>query len=1100
MASEVADLWIKLRLLSQGFVQGLQEATAEAETFEGRMESVQSGITKFGKIAAVAVAGAGYAVVKMGADWQQAMIKLTTSAGEAGSVLHGKLTGEIANVSDGLLKIAVATGTSTKAMADAMYYVESAGYHGAEGLNVARIAAEGAKAEGADTAVVANALTTYLHDMGIAASGASSGMNILIAAVARGKTTMNDTAAAVGVLLEAAQAVGIKGPEAMAAFATMTVAGFTAQRAAQDLSHTLLSLQNPTALTVKWMSQMGLSAQDLKSNLGTRGLLGTITEIDQAILTHMGKDGSILMTAFNNSKTAAADLNTMLAQMPTALRNLSTQVEQGTLTAKEYNKITNDMPANLKAQATEFLNLYKNASSFNLALRNGVSGTDTFAGMLRKVLGDQIDTNTALAIGGINLAYFAQSTDAISAAGRNAGKDIETWSTIQQGFNFRMAQAKEAVVTTAIRVGMDLLPKLTSLFDLVVGKGVPVLKDFAEHIKSALNNPELHSAEDFMLGLWRDLVGIFDEARKSVVNLWQAFQPLGKELAGVFLFALKAIAVIVKDIIGPAFQAFTAVLRDHSTIVTILADVVMAGLITKLLYTKTILAVDMFKAFALGITAAINGIRSFAAALGSGEIFTDLRIKAMYAADAVKGLGKAEEDTAAASTAAAGAQGFGAIVGKMAGAIPIIGAVAIGTMGLVSWIDHLGESSKDSTKMLNDMTNQLLDVAGGSQEATNRLVAMALIAAKLGGYGNDLIKPIDNALAQMVQSGNLTQANEALAKIDAQLVAGGQSADGFNKRLTAFNDAVGTYNTQQREAALVTSNTSTSMSDATGVLDGQTGALDGTTNATTALADATASLMQQQQDMTKGLEASRALDDFTRSIQDLTQSFKDNGTALDGNSKAALNNRDALRNSIQSIVDIYNAQSDADKATGAATDRMKAQIKQLINQSTQSDSTRKKIQAYIDTLGLIPKDPIVAKVDADISKAQTKIGILNNELLNLKYGTPDYTGSPPKSSGSGHLKLTNTYGSGGFVTGQKGQPQLAIVHGGEYVVSLEEQQGLGNGSSSGGAYAAGLRGGVTIIVNNQGSVIAERDLRDLVQTLYLQLGGRRSASYAPYKR
>lgn len=58
-----------------------------------------------------------------------------------------------------------------------------------------------------------------------------------------------------------------------------------------------------------------------------------------------------------------------------------------------------------------------------------------------------------------------------------------------------------------------------------------------------------------------------------------------------------------------------------------------------------------------------------------------------------------------------------------------------------------------------------------------------------------------------------------------------------------------------------------------------------------------------------------------------------------------------------------------------------------------------------------------------------------------------------------------------------------------------------SGSITGGR-GAGVSGG-TVIVNNftiQGSVLSERDLRDVVQTQMLQLGARYSSSYTPYKR
>jgi hypothetical protein len=48
-------------------------------------------------------------------------------------------------VSDGVLKITVSTGTSTEQLSSGLYTVESAGFHGAAGLNVLKVAARGAR-------------------------------------------------------------------------------------------------------------------------------------------------------------------------------------------------------------------------------------------------------------------------------------------------------------------------------------------------------------------------------------------------------------------------------------------------------------------------------------------------------------------------------------------------------------------------------------------------------------------------------------------------------------------------------------------------------------------------------------------------------------------------------------------------------------------------------------------------------------------------------------------------------------------------------------------------------------------------------------------
>lgn len=1112
--AEVADLWVKLSLLSTGFSDGIKVASAEAEGFTAKTSNIGEGLAKIAKAGVAAGVGIAAISVRMAGDWQASMIKLTTSAGEAGTVVNGKLTGPIAQVSDGLLKMAVQTGTSTKELASGMYFVESAGFHGAAGLQVMKAAAEGARAEGASLSTVTDALTTALHDMGMGANQSIPMMNMMVRAVGDGKMTMEAFAGSLHSVLPQAHAAGIEFPDVAAAIATMTVAGTSADQATQMLGHTIQSLQNPNAQAVKWMSQMGISATDLTQNLGERGLLGTISMVDQAILQHMGKDGLELQSAFNQSKSAAQDLNIMLSQMPANLRKLAEAVENGTMSAKDFNKVTGDMPANLKAQASEFLTLYKNATSFNSALRGGTPDAMTFAGMLRKVLGDTVDANTALQIGGTNLSYYAQTAKDVAAAGKNAGDNIETWSTIQAGFNFRIDQAKEAIQTTAIRIGTSLLPRMMGLFDLVTSRGGPILHQLETDFRNALDSPAVHQAESTIAEFWHNFVAFLGDARTAVANLRTVVQPIASDI-GVSLFgALKVVGDVLKNVVGPALVLVSGFFQTNSGMIHTLADVALAALIAKLIYTKSLLAIDMFTTFVKGIGTAVVGLVNFGTQVGNGKIFDTIRLKAMYAGDAMRGLAATEGEAGAAAAAASGAAGVGGFaskLGTLVGTGALVGGVVLGLGMVANWISHIGQKSVDTAAEMNQMTSQLLDIAKSGSAANTQLAALAVQGTRLGtSFGNDFFKPIDDALAQMVQSGNLKQAQVAIQSIDDQLRAAGLSTDKFHNALTKFTDAAGLYVNQQREAATATQDSTSATDSSTSALNGNTSALGLNTNnlgdstsATDALANSTSNLMQQQQDMSKGLNADRALDDYNRAVKNLTQSMHDNGTALTGDSDAAMNNRDALRQTVQSIIDNYNAQIQLTGDTDAANKKLHDQISALENQKGMSQQTKDAIKAYIDQLNLIPPN-VTTNVTANTGEAVAKVTALQNKLNFLANsdsggGSGSSKSAPPAPSGGGGGHKLPTYDLGGYVNAPKGQPQLAVVHGGEYILSNDMLDNPGGGS--GGGFNA--VGGGTVVNNYitvQGSILAERDLRDVVETQMLQLGGRRPTTYAAYSR
>lgn len=211
-------------------------------------------------IAAAAMAlGVGIAAAKMAGNFQTGMNTLVTGAGESAANL--KL------VSDGVLQLATDTGTSTKQLTDGMFMIESAGFHGAAGLDVLKNAAEGAKVGNADLKSVANAVTTEMVDYKDKNLSAAAATNILIATVANGKTTMEELSGAMSTILPTASAARIGLIDVQGAMATMTGEGVDAANAATYLRQLIVALQAPSKGTAKALADIGLSTTQVANEM-----------------------------------------------------------------------------------------------------------------------------------------------------------------------------------------------------------------------------------------------------------------------------------------------------------------------------------------------------------------------------------------------------------------------------------------------------------------------------------------------------------------------------------------------------------------------------------------------------------------------------------------------------------------------------------------------------------------------------------------------------------------------------------------------------------------------------------------------------------------
>lgn len=250
----------------------LKATGAETEALSAKVksagESIQGVGTKMLLIGGVLDVGIA-AAATMAANFETATTALVTGAGESQAALGA--------VTQGLLDMAGEVGSTPTDLANGLYMIESAGYHGAEGLKVLKAVAEGAKVGLADQATVADAVTSALNAYKLKADDAVTVTNTLIATVAAGKMHMQDLAGSLGTVLPAASAAGVSLSEVGAAIATMTAQGTPAADAATYLRQTILQLQNPSKKATKALAEIGLSSREVADTLTTKGLAAALS-------------------------------------------------------------------------------------------------------------------------------------------------------------------------------------------------------------------------------------------------------------------------------------------------------------------------------------------------------------------------------------------------------------------------------------------------------------------------------------------------------------------------------------------------------------------------------------------------------------------------------------------------------------------------------------------------------------------------------------------------------------------------------------------------------------------------------------------------------
>lgn len=446
--------------------QARQAAMQQTTTVETEEAAVAAGGLSHGYgIAALGLAAAGGMAVKAAGDFQSSTQHLVTDAGESQKNLQ--------MVQQGILNVATATGTSASQLSDAMYHIESAGFHGAAGLTLLKTAAEGAKVGGADFETVAKTLTGTMNAYNMSGDQATQMMNALISTVGAGDMRMQDLASSLGNVAPLAAAAGISFDQVGGAIATMTAQNMSAQQASQDLAGTIRALSNPNKVAIDEMQQMGIDSNDLAQNLGQRGLTGTLETVTAAIAQHT-QGGQVFIDTLKESKTAAADAKLMIQQLPASIQKAAEGYLQGSVSTQQFNKDIKSLTPEQQHLAQQFEKTAKNTDSFNKLLTSGSPAAQTMNAALSKVLGGATGLNTALMLTGGRMQTFEDNTKTVADALHKGGSQVDNWDKIQGTFNQKLETAKAAVEAAGISLGTVLLPVVSKVAEAITAVVVPM--------------------------------------------------------------------------------------------------------------------------------------------------------------------------------------------------------------------------------------------------------------------------------------------------------------------------------------------------------------------------------------------------------------------------------------------------------------------------------------------------------------------------------------------------------------------------------------------------------------------------------------------------
>jgi len=258
-------------------LDGINAVNQQLGGLEDKLRSAGQTMTQIGsqmsmKITAPLTA-LGLASFKMAGDFDQAFRSV--------NVMLGASTEEAAKYKDQILEISDATSKSAIDVTNAFYQIVSAGYRGADAIDILRVAMEGAVGGAADTVATTAALTKAMNIFQLeGVEGASRAMDTFFAIVDTGLLTFEEMAHAFPQAATMAAGLGIQIEEVGAALGTLSKVSGSTDEAATALNATFTSLVNPSEAMLALFEEWGVSTgpEAIERFGGLAGVLQAVQE------------------------------------------------------------------------------------------------------------------------------------------------------------------------------------------------------------------------------------------------------------------------------------------------------------------------------------------------------------------------------------------------------------------------------------------------------------------------------------------------------------------------------------------------------------------------------------------------------------------------------------------------------------------------------------------------------------------------------------------------------------------------------------------------------------------------------------------------------
>jgi TP901 family phage tail tape measure protein len=218
--------------------------------------------------------GAGIAAAKTAMSFDAAFTRI--------SAISNAAEKDIARWKGQVLSLAEATGRDPQELAEALYFLASAGLKAGQEMAVLRMAAKASAVGLGETADVARITSQALNAYADSGLTAKHAVDLLVAAVREGTADPDEFATALGRILPIAARAKVGFDEVVASLAALSNIGLDVNEGVTAMRGLIAALLAPGAQAKNTLKDLGLSADQVRQSIGEDGLVGVLELLNKA--------------------------------------------------------------------------------------------------------------------------------------------------------------------------------------------------------------------------------------------------------------------------------------------------------------------------------------------------------------------------------------------------------------------------------------------------------------------------------------------------------------------------------------------------------------------------------------------------------------------------------------------------------------------------------------------------------------------------------------------------------------------------------------------------------------------------------------------------